>query len=375
MAFFLAALVTCMAIFVGYLSDSLPRSVLSSVDEAAICFYRKTFIARRFIPRIARFWMSLKSLLYRCACRDPPQPQPALTQERRVEATTRFLLGFSDQQLVTGLAILIAALVNRFQLTLYELRIAFCLAWFSATTHIATLRILREYFYDHAVVRNWRVLGIFIFTALISFFQVILLLAGDSHTTDGVNYGKPIQCIISGDSRVQNLDFFNALNRVYLIVYLLVLYVPPTLALFEDPRKVPQPSFGSRKLSTLRSETQPGQLSKNALVALCQNAELQHRIVTESHIAAGSPRISNRLGQYRNSFLSSLPTITFSITFGIAQTIFVTWINSPETTEDVRRMGFGQVVAIALLAIPFLTGAEIYNGKWFNWAFPFMPPS
>jgi len=49
----------------------------------------------------------------------------------------------------------------------------------------------------------------------------------------------------------------------------------------------------------------------------------------------------------------------FYFTFGVAETIGVTWFDNPRTTEDAQRTGFGQVVAIAMLAIPILTGAEI----------------
>lgn len=138
-AFFLAALAKFVSIILGYLGDSLLRILLSIMDDAAIRAYRKTLIARKGVPAIVRFWLSIKGLFYRCARRDPPHLQPALTRERRVEVITRFLLGFSDQKIVTGVAILRAALVNRSRLTFYELRVVFSLAWFSATTHIATL--------------------------------------------------------------------------------------------------------------------------------------------------------------------------------------------------------------------------------------------
>ena len=56
----------------------------------------------------------------------------------------------------------------------------------------------------------------------------------------------------------------------------------------------------------------------------------------------------------------------FYFTFGVAETIGVTWLDNPRTTEDAQRTGFGQVVAIAMLAIPILTGAKIHNGKRFR---------
>ena len=97
-AFFLAALAKFVSIILGYLGDSLLRFLLSIMDDAAIRAYRKTLIARKGVPAIVRFWLSIKGLFSRCARRDPPHLQPALTRERRVEVITRFLLGFSDQK-------------------------------------------------------------------------------------------------------------------------------------------------------------------------------------------------------------------------------------------------------------------------------------
>ncbi|KAF2638691.1 hypothetical protein P280DRAFT_551295 [Massarina eburnea CBS 473.64] len=362
-AFILAAVITCITIVFAYLGDSLPGSLLSSTDEAAIHRCRKFFISRRLVPKIGRFWRSFESLLYYCVRRDLPQSRPALAREQRIEAVTRFLLGFSDQQLITGLAILIAALANRNELTLYELKIVYSLAWFSATTHIATLKVLREYFYDHAVVRNWRVLGICTFIVLMCFVHVILFLAGESEY-GGVNYGRPIQCIINGDSRRETPEVLNAFSDVYSFLFLLFLYIFPTRALYYDPREIPQPDPATRFLMSKKKPVKhlSRTLPRKSLRILYQNEELQHIIVTESRVSATSPRLfSLRFSRYQDSFLSYIPIMVFSITFGISQVVVVTWIDNPETTDDVRRMGFGQVVAIALLAIPMLTGAEIYN--------------
>jgi hypothetical protein len=55
--------------------------------------------------------------------------------------------------------------------------------------------------------------------------------------------------------------------------------------------------------------------------------------------------------------------MVFRMTYGIGQMVMVTWVKSPKTTGDMRKVGFGQVVALALLVIPMLTASEIYNGK------------
>ncbi|KAF1995262.1 hypothetical protein P154DRAFT_393041, partial [Amniculicola lignicola CBS 123094] len=61
----------------------------------------------------------------------------------RQEALTRFILSLSDQQLVTGLGILVAAVSNQCTLSGAEFDIALSLAWFSATVHLVALDVLQ----------------------------------------------------------------------------------------------------------------------------------------------------------------------------------------------------------------------------------------
>jgi len=66
----------------------------------------------------------------------------ALSSKRLREAFENLILAFSDQQLVTGLAILIAAYCKG-DITIYSFQVASALAWFSSTIHLATLVVLR----------------------------------------------------------------------------------------------------------------------------------------------------------------------------------------------------------------------------------------
>ncbi|KAF2006511.1 hypothetical protein P154DRAFT_404433, partial [Amniculicola lignicola CBS 123094] len=122
-SFLLSAAVTCFAIFWGYVSDSLPNYVLTSVDRAVILRYQRSFLASKVFPVAAT--------------------GSCMSREERVEALARFLLALSDQQLITGIAVIVAAFANRCSITLLEFRIVGSFAWFSATTHLATLEVLR----------------------------------------------------------------------------------------------------------------------------------------------------------------------------------------------------------------------------------------
>jgi len=109
----------------------MPEKYLSKTDEALI----------REFQRIKK---NLPFRLLPAKSRPPPtERQGKLSREKRVEAFDRFILSLSDQQLATGLAILIAAIANQCTLSPPEFRIAFSLAWFSTTTHLATLDSLR----------------------------------------------------------------------------------------------------------------------------------------------------------------------------------------------------------------------------------------
>ncbi|KAI9890347.1 MAG: hypothetical protein M1814_004257 [Vezdaea aestivalis] len=59
-----------------------------------------------------------------------------------IECLHQWILALSDQQLITGLAVLIAAFARWDKITIYHFEIAASLAFYSAGTHLITLRIL-----------------------------------------------------------------------------------------------------------------------------------------------------------------------------------------------------------------------------------------
>ena len=72
------------------------------------------------------------------------------------------MLGFSDQQCITGIAILLSgysqlSLRNTNPITVYNWQIAVDLAWFSSITHLTTLTCLRHYFRQRRALSNFRI--------------------------------------------------------------------------------------------------------------------------------------------------------------------------------------------------------------------------
>jgi hypothetical protein len=364
-AFFFAAFVTCMSIFIGYISDSLPKSLLSETDEAVISRYKESFFAQKVAPLGGCCWRLFKRFFYFCTFRPIPVQRAALGRKQRVEALTRFLLAFSDQLLVTGLAMLIAALSNRCRLTVHEMRIVFCLAWFAAATHVATLRVLREYLYLNAVVRNWRLFAIVPFLVLLCFLQVLVLSAGEPSDPSAEDPANPVQCILKNDLSLSKVAIRNFYRGTRLLLVVLSQYAFHIWDLFNDPR-VSKLASAVFEFSILLRLAGGASLVKNhpeLKTFVLENASLQYDIVISRAAAQNLGQKPRNFRRYLTSFLGYIPTMLFGLSFGMSQTVVMIWVENPKTTDDVRRMGFGQVVAIALLVLPILAASEIYNGK------------
>lgn len=97
---------------------------------------------------------------------------------------------FSDQQVVTGIAILSAGYSQlHCGLSSYHWEIVIYLAWFSSLTHLTTLTALCQYFHDNPPIRNWRAAFMLATVALLG---VSLLPTAKSKW--GSAPGVPAQC-------------------------------------------------------------------------------------------------------------------------------------------------------------------------------------
>jgi len=66
--------------------------------------------------------------------------------------------------------------------------------------------------------------------------------------------------------------------------------------------------------------------------------------------------------QYNASFLSSMPGVAFSFSYGISQVVAYRWLNQGVSIGIPSTIDFGQITPIFLLVLPILVAAEIYYG-------------
>jgi hypothetical protein len=216
---------------------------------------------------------------------------------------------------------MVAALANRCTMTVHEFQIVESLVWFSATTHLATLPVLREYMYAHPFVRNCRVVIIYVFLALFGTIEVF------SVASKFRNPGIVLKCVLLSrpPKSISTITF----EKVTVYSYLLWTYTRYILQFY-------------LKFPLETNDNSPARRN-------WMNFILKYRSMLRST-------------GYASSFLRQLTLVAFSMTFGVSKTVNTIWIDSPKASKHVRRMGFGQVVAIALITLPLLTAAEIYNG-------------
>lgn len=275
-----------------------------------------------------------------------------------MQGASNFILALSDQQLVTGLSVTIAFLANRCRINLYELRLIYCFAWLSATIHLGTVLVLREYFYDHSLVRNIRLLAIVAFLCLLCATKAILTTG----YWKGFGDHTPVGCIFEGGLRKPFFGESDILVEYFPLAYILVEYINSIYALFKNPRDIAR--LPRAVAVFLRVEAK---FNKNRAKAMAMgttnmtNSSVLYQFLLRHRKRWDNISGSDAMSAYRYSFLSRLPLLAFHLFYGMTLTLASRIDGTSKVLEDYS-MTFGQVTAVALLALPFLAIAELYNG-------------
>jgi hypothetical protein len=146
-------------------------------------------------------------------------------------------LSLSDQQLVTGLAILIAGYYETLNngLSVYHWNIVVYLAWMSSAVHIASLTLLKDVFNKRPKLRNIRVAGMLLLLVLLTAAMWPLRRAF-------VPIGTPVRCLWRSrpwNARLQSMDDEFAsldINWVFSVTLLIGAYVWKLSQLFSSSR-------------------------------------------------------------------------------------------------------------------------------------------
>ena len=180
------------------------------------------------------------------------------------------VLMFSDQQLVTGIALLISGYAQlRCGLSAYHWQMILYLAWFSCLTHLTTLTMLRKYFRDNPGPRLWRAALMLVMVTMLGFG---LLPSGDGLWL--YEPSIPALCYFrrliarSPEERFE----FDPYNTVSMLISILVLfsgYLTRLIKLSEQ----------ATAFTKLWIRTKPGKMLKNALNTSSHRAEKPNAVI------------------------------------------------------------------------------------------------
>ena len=269
----------------------------------------------------------------------------------------KVILSLSDQQLLTGLAVLIAGFWTHCSIFVYHFALVNDLAWFSASVHLITLSVLRHYFFANHVLRNWRVA---LMVAMALLLVASTVMQGHYEWFDSWPYDA--QCLF--DSLIGNIGG-GPRYWMFVDLALICLFYPLSIIpLFEKPTD----------FFDLWLETKPRKTQDLVIKSL---KERMSRMTSPTPFKASMRRLCCTLLIMFLSTISwmyfSLMALTCSMTCGLALDTFwfaySLWgilddraIPPSEMNGNENAMSFGQIVPILLLSSTALVFREAYDG-------------
>ncbi|KAH7077499.1 hypothetical protein BKA63DRAFT_266555 [Paraphoma chrysanthemicola] len=346
LASFLCSAILLSGIYMwGYIKLSLPSKLLQPTDHHVLRLFRNWRVP--FDDADVKYWPIAYS-------RD---------QLRHTRAVTNCVKMLGAQQLITGLAILVAGLASRCQITLYEFNIVTSLAYFAMYTHVLSLHVVRGYMYEHVSARNWHVAMTVAFLILFCFSFVINTVSygiGDTVNSDLLNAGSALQCLFEARRHHKTIKFeplaISLVMGAFILEHIVTignLYLPPEVDFISAVRHQLRSSF----------RTDPS-ITREKRLILVNNAELKYSAwLRPTTTGTGKSRISiwYFLELYYDSELSVIASYTGIFSYGIGTVVLGVWHGGLKPSEELQSLGFGQVVALGLLALTLLSMTEVHN--------------
>ncbi|RMY12955.1 hypothetical protein D0867_07605 [Hortaea werneckii] len=286
---------------------------------------------------------------------------------RRVHSEWYFALQkatiiFADQQIITGIGILVAGYANLDSgISAYHWQIITYLAWMSSNVHLTTLTLLRDWLDSNRVLRRWRIAGmtillLLLIAALIPTTKYVWISALRNHPlrefsyyrsekeNDGLGLGIPAKCFwdFRGPSRGELFRDVNT-DSPFSFAILILGYV----------WKLGQLYNGSRTWSKKWLRCVPEWLLERAAIHELRSqhswpfgSRLRYRIIMLVYV----PMVA--WFEFLESFAASLWLLLLGLIWGSMQ-IFLPRNSAPShVIREESVWGFGQILPLLFLLQP-----------------------
>lgn len=292
--------------------------------------------------------------------RSPTVQKLARISEAMVESNllSKILMAFSDQQMITGFAILTVALVKMDTITEYHFAIVESISVLSFVIHNTTALILQDGIVRHRITRTWR--GIAIISTMLIAIVVQIPLAHDEWLRA---YGVPVKCIwtnMEGNYNPKSVVFW--LILLYLcfllsqVLHTLNVYFPQVAggltsnaAMRTSSSTFMRVLLFPRRFYTTRAKRPKGSPTHRLLTSLAKFAAISIFILAELLHSRGLSLIL-----HWTTILANISLIFFLKSAASEQ----------GRDGDENEWGFGQAVPMFLLIIPIATVVETAYGTF-----------
>lgn len=260
------------------------------------------------------------------------------------------MMSLSDQQLVTGLAILVAGYYEMMNSSLDSdhWEVVVYLAWMSSSVHIASLTVLRDVLNKNPTLRNVRVAGMLIFLALLS------VATWPTRFDFGGSF-IPAKCLWSSShSASRHIRWTMDPNWVLTMVMLIIAYVWKLSQLFSSSRG------WVRKWIVAKPEAALERLMRRAV----QSDRPRWLRWPAYKIATICYVIFIAYAGVAESFAASIIYLCITFPYGVAIIVRLRDDMDDEVIAGEKRLTFGQLVPLFLLVIPILLVFELSLGMY-----------
>lgn len=270
------------------------------------------------------------------------------TDGRWRRMTVELVLLFSDQQLLTGLAILIAGYTqasgqNR-NLSVYHWNNVIYLAWLSSTVHLMSLSVLRDRLKKSHALRAIRV------TVMILILGLLLAALVPTTTEKWIDDpGMPVRCLWNTHLYGVNVssDFWIS------YVSLLGAFIWKLSQFFDSSRELLR-FWGRARLECFLGKAARRTLQKTQ----SRLTRATFRILTIAYIVLVAYM------ELLECFMFTIFLLVFTLVWGTLQLFFpFSETPVPEVQSAESEMGFGQLLPILLLVQPVFVAIQMYLGE------------
>ena len=282
---------------------------------------------------------------------------PFLPTKLKTEPETRdyyakiivpLVLGLADQQVVTGLAVLLAGFI-KCDISVYHFNIVADLGWLSSMTQLNSVIVLREFLQERRAARMW---WYFAMSSITILLILTMIVQGNEYWSD--YKASPMECLnLQGDFSKTSASWI-----AFWIIATVWNHAEMALLLFPNVGK----SIGhtahpvKRQLHTL-------------------GVFLGWLFPPSRSILMAFPRVGRRLIEFISSYVVNTLTTTvwlgFSIGFLFADREARHDVMTVESISEESQWGFGQLVPMFLILLCFVNILEIWSGRAY---FPTLPP-